>query len=216
MITRMDRDIGELLKQLKKLNIDDNTVVFFTSDNGPHKEGGVDPQFFKASGPLRGIKRDMYEGGIRVPMIVRWPGKIKPGAVSDQVWAFWDFLPTAADIAGLKPPANIDGISILPTLLGQKQTNQHQFLYWEFHEKGSKQAVRMGDWKAVRLEIGKPLELYDLKSDIHEDHDVAKEHPDVVAKIEDYLKTARTDSPRWPLRTPEEAAKQKPKKEDVN
>src|SRR5207247_9232402 len=123
---------------------------------------------------------------------------------------------TSAEISGVTPPPNIDGISILPTLLGQKQTNQHEFLYWEFHEKGSKQAVRMGDLKAIRLEIGKPLELYDLKRDIHEDHDVAKEHPDIVAKIEEYLKTARTESARWPLRTPDEAAKEKPRKEDTN
>ena len=216
MITRMDRDIGALLQQLKTLKIDSNTVVFFTSDNGPHKEGGVDPEFFHASGPFRGIKRGMYEGGIRVPMIVRWPGKIPAGTVSDQVWAFWDFLPTAAEIAGVKPPANIDGISMLPTLLGQKQTNQHEFLYFEFHENGSKQAVRMGNWKAVRLQIGKPLELYDLKTDPAEAHDVAAEHPDVIAKIENYLKTARTDNPRWPLKTPEEAAKEKPRKDDVN
>src|SRR4051812_6675609 len=168
MITRMDRDIGELFKQLKALKIDDDTIVFFSSDNGPHKEGGVDPQFFKASGPLRGIKRDVYEGGIRVPMIARWPGKIKPGVVSDQVWAFWDFMLTAAEIAGVPVPEKTDGISILPTLLGGKQTNQHGFLYWEFHEKGSKQAVRMADWKAVRVEIGKPLELYNLKTDLHE------------------------------------------------
>jgi arylsulfatase A-like enzyme len=215
MITRMDRDIGELFKQLKRMNMDNNTVVFFSSDNGPHKEGGVDPEFFRASGPFRGIKRDMYEGGIRVPMIVRWPGRIKPG-VSDQVWAFWDFLPTAAEIAGLKPPAKTDGISMLPTLLGQKQTNQHEFLYWEFHEKGSKQAVRMGDWKAIRLAINKALELYDLKTDPGEMRDVAAQHPDVISKIEEYLKTARTDSPRWPLKTPEEAAKEKPAKDDVN
>jgi arylsulfatase A-like enzyme len=216
MITRMDRDIGELFKQLKKMNMDSNTVVFFSSDNGPHKESGVDPEFFRASGPFRGIKRDMYEGGIRAPMIARWPGKIKPGVVSDQVWAFWDFLPTAAEIAGLKAPGKTDGISILPTLLGQKQTNQHEFLYWEFHEKGSKQAVRIGDWKAIRIAIGKPLELYDLKADPGETRDVAMEHPDVIAKIEEYLKTARTDSPRWPLKTPEEAIKEKPPKEDVN
>jgi len=165
MITRMDHDIGELMNQLKTMKIDTNTIIFFSSDNGPHKEGRVDPEFFHASGPFRGIKRDMYEGGIRVPMIARWPGKIKPGVASDQVWAFWDFLPTAAEIAGVKPPPNIDGISILPTLLGQKQTNQHEFLYWEFHEKGSKQAVRRGDWKGIRLEPGKPLELYDLKND---------------------------------------------------
>jgi arylsulfatase A-like enzyme len=159
----------------------------------------VKPEFHQSSGPLRGIKRDLYEGGIRVPMIVRWPGKIKPGTVSDQVWAFWDFLPTAAEIAGLKPLADIDGISMLPTLLGQPQTNQHAFLYWEFHEKGSKQALRMGDWKAVRLALGEPLQLFNLKDDLEEKTDVAAQHPDVVAKMEGYLKTARTESMHWPL-----------------
>jgi len=216
MITRMDRDIGELFKQLKTLRIDEDTIVFFSSDNGPHKEGGVDPEFFHASGPLRGIKRDLYEGGIRVPTIARWPTHIKPGVVSDQVWAFWDFLPTAAEIAKLPPPQKTDGISMLPTLLGNAQTNQHEFHYWEFQENGSKQAVRMADWKAIRQAIGQPLELYDLKTDLHEDHNVAADHPDVIARIETYLKTARTDSPRWPLRSPEEAAKHKISKDDVN
>jgi arylsulfatase A-like enzyme len=216
MITRLDRDIGALMADLKRLKLEDNTVVFFTSDNGPHKEGGVDPEFFKSSGPLRGIKRDLYEGGIRVPMIVRWPGKIKAGAVSDQVWAFWDFLPTAAEIAGVPAPQGIDGISMLPTLLGQKQTNQHEFLYWEFHEKGSKQAVRMGDWKAIRIEVGKPLELYNLKTDPGERSNVAAEHPEVVDRIEKYLKTARKPDPRWPLLTPVEAMKQKQEEKDVN
>jgi arylsulfatase A-like enzyme len=216
MITRMDRDVGELFKQLKALKIDEDTIVFFSSDNGPHKEGGVDPEFFKASGPLRGIKRDVYEGGIRVPMIARWPGKIKPGVVSDQVWAFWDFLPTSAEIAGVPVPEKTDGISILPTLLGGKQTNQHDFLYWEFHEKGSKQAVRMGDWKAVRPEIGKSLELYNLKTDLHEDRNVAGENPEVIARIEAYLKDARTESKRWTLKTAEEANREKLRKEDVN
>jgi arylsulfatase A-like enzyme len=219
MITRLDRDIGILLAQLKKLNIDDNTIIFFTSDNGPHKEGGVDPKFFNSSGGLRGIKRDMYEGGIRVPMIVRWPGKIPAGKVSDQVWAFWDFLPTAAEIAREKAPENIDGISMLPTLLGQKQTNQHEFLYWEFHEKGTKQAVRTGDWKAVRLGPKEPLELYNLKTDLTETNNVAADHPEIVSKIENYLLTARTESERWPIRTAAEQAeanKKRPKEEDVN
>jgi arylsulfatase A-like enzyme len=205
MITRMDRDVGALMDQLKQLKIDDMTVLFFSSDNGPHKEGGVDPEFFNSSGPLRGIKRDLYEGGIRVPMIAHWPGKIKPGTVSDQIWSFWDFLPTAADIAGVKPPKGIDGISILPALLGQTQTNQHEFLYWEFHEKGSKQAVRTGDWKAVRLQPGKPLELYNLKVDGSEKRNVAEQHPNIVAKIDAYLRTARTESPRWPMKGPEPA-----------
>ncbi|HTD68717.1 MAG TPA: arylsulfatase, partial [Candidatus Limnocylindria bacterium] len=203
MITRMDRDIGKLLQFIKGYGLDTNTVIFFTSDNGSHKEGGVDPNFFASSGPLRGIKRDMYEGGIRVPMIVRWTGTIRPGQVSDFPWAFWDFLPTAAEIAGAKNkvPPNIDGESILPTLLGKSQ-KPHEFLYWEFHEKGSKQAVRMGDWKAVRLALGQPLELYDLKTDLSETNNVAATNPDMVEKIEAYLKTARTESPRWPLKSP--------------
>jgi len=199
MITRLDRDVGVLMAQLKALKLESNTVVFFSSDNGPHNEGGAKAAFFNGSGPLRGIKRDMYEGGIRVPMIVRWPGRVKPGTVSDQVWTFWDFLPTAAAIANARPPAGIDGLSILPALLGQKQTNQHEFLYWEFHEKGSKQAVRMGDWKGVRLAPGERLELYDLKSDPGEAKNVATTHTDVVRKIDEYLKTARKESERWPL-----------------
>jgi len=203
MITRLDHDIGRLLETLKAYKLETNTVIFFTSDNGAHKEGGVDPEFFKSSGPLRGIKRDLYEGGIRVPMIVRWTGTIKPGQVSDFPWAFWDFLPTAAEIARVqgKIPANIDGQSVLPVLLG-KEAKPHEFFYWEFHEKGSKQAVRLGDWKAVRLAPGQPLELYDLKKDIGETNNVATAHSEVVGKIEAYLKTARTESPRWPLKSP--------------
>jgi len=202
MITRMDRDVGRLMALLKKLGIDDNTIVFFTSDNGPHREGGADPDFFDSNGPLRGIKRDLYEGGIRVPMIARWPGRIKSrggGAKSDQVWAHWDFLPTVAEIAGVKPPDNIDGISMLNALLGRKQRS-HDFLYWEFHERGFSQAVRMGDWKAVRNAPDSPLELYDLKNDLGEQNNIAVKHPEVVKKIEDYLKTARTESELWPTR----------------
>ncbi|HXG61126.1 MAG TPA: arylsulfatase [Planctomycetota bacterium] len=197
MIARMDRHVGRLLALLKELGIDGDTVVFFSSDNGPHKEGGADPEFFGSAGPLRGIKRDLYEGGIRVPMIVRWPGKIPAGAVSDHVWAHWDFLPTAAELAGAKPPEGIDGVSMAPALFG-KPARAHEFLYWEFHERGFQQAVRWGDWKAVRLGPGRPLELYDLKSDVGERQDVAARHPEVVSRIEEYLKTARTESPRWP------------------
>ena len=202
MITRLDATVGRILAELKKLKIDDNTLVLFTSDNGPHKEGGVDPTFFRSSGPLRGIKRDLYEGGIRVPMIVRWPGRVKPGRVSDLVWTLWDFLPTACQVAGVKAPEKIDGLSMLSGLLGQVQTNQHSFLYWEFHEGGFKQAVRYGQWKAVRLAPGGPLELYDLKTDIGEQRNVADQHPQMVAKIEEYLKTARTDSEQFPIRPP--------------
>ncbi|NOZ24304.1 MAG: arylsulfatase [Planctomycetes bacterium] len=199
MITRMDRDIGRLLALLKELDIGENTIVFFSSDNGPHQEGGARPDFFDSNGPLRGIKRDLYEGGIRVPMIVRWPGKIKPGTVSDQVWAFWDFLPTAAEIAGVQPPDGIDGISMLPALLGREQT-QHNYLYWEFHERGTAMAVRMGKWKAVRPLPKSPIELYDLSKDIGEEHNVADQHSDVVAKAATIFETERTESPHFPIR----------------
>jgi arylsulfatase A-like enzyme len=208
MITRMDADIGKLMERLKELKIEDNTVVFFTSDNGPHKEGGVDPKFFQSSGPFRGLKRDLTEGGIRVPMIVRWPGKVSAGTASDQVWAMWDVLPTLAEIAGLKPPGKIDGISMLPALLGKPQTNQHSFLYWEFHEKGFRQAVRMGDWKAIRFGVDGPMDLYNLKTDFQEKKNVGSEHPDIAAKIEEVLKTARTESSRWPAKTAKESSKE--------
>jgi arylsulfatase A-like enzyme len=210
MITRMDGGIGKLMELLQKLKLDENTVVFFSSDNGAHKEGGVDPKFFQSSGKLRGIKRDLYEGGIRVPMLVRWPGKIKPGQVSEQVWVFWDVLPTLAEIAGAKTPDKIDGISMLPTLFGQPQTNQHAFLYWEFHERGFQQAARMGQWKAVRPQADEPLELYNLRTDISESENVAQKNPDVVAKLDAYLKTARTDSEQFPIR--KEGKKQGKKK----
>lgn len=204
MITRMDRDIGKLMDKLKDLKIDNETILIFSSDNGPHKEGGVDPKFFQSSGPLRGIKRDLYEGGIRVPLIVRWPSQIKAGQVSGLISAFWDFLPTAAEIAQVRVREKIDGISMLPTFLGQSQTNQHDFLYWEFHERGFQQAARMGDWKAVRPQAGKPLELYDLKTDLGENHDVADKNPDIVEKMEAYLKIARSESDKWPIKKPAE------------
>jgi arylsulfatase A-like enzyme len=199
MITRLDAYVGQLLDKLKQLKIADDTMVFFASDNGPHAEGGVDPKFFQSSGPLRGIKRDLYEGGIRVPLIVRWPGKIKPGTVNDQPWAFWDLLPTAAAVANAKLPEKLDGLSLLPTLLGKPQTNRHDFLYWEFHERGFQQAVRMGDWKAVRPQASAPLELYNLSTDPGEQQNVAAKHPEIVARIEEYLKTARTESEHWPI-----------------
>jgi arylsulfatase A-like enzyme len=201
MISRMDRDVGRLLTRLAELGIDGRTVVFFTSDNGPHKEGGADPEFFHSSGPLRGFKRALYDGGIRVPMLVRWPGRIQPGTTSDLPCAFWDFLPTAAELAGAEPPPGIDGLSIVPNLLAQPGQRRHDFLYWEFHEgQHSKQAVRAGRWKAIRNAPGEPLELYDLTTDLGEEHNVAAEHPDVVARIETHLKTARTPSEHWPLR----------------
>jgi arylsulfatase A-like enzyme len=198
MITRMDRDVGRLMQKLQELGIDENTIVFFSSDNGPHKEGGGDPDFFRSAGPLRGFKRSLHDGGVRVPMIVRWPGKI-PAGDNPHVWAFWDFLPTAAELAGARVPDNIDGISIVPTLLRQGKQRDHEYLYWEFTEKGFQQAMRVGDWKAIRPKLGGPLELYDLAKDLGEDKNVAEQHPDVIACIETLLKTARTDSPHFPV-----------------
>jgi len=196
MITRMDADVGKLMERLKDLGLDGKTLVFFTSDNGPASEGGGKAEFFHSSGPLRGMKRDMYEGGIRVPMIARWSGRIKAGVVSRQVWAMWDFLPTAAELAGARVPANIDGISMVNALLGKPQKD-HEPLYWEFHERGFSQAVRTGDWKAIRKNGGK-LSLYNLKEDLGETRDLAEAHPDIVARIEAFLKTARTESENWP------------------
>jgi arylsulfatase A len=195
MVTRMDADVGRLLSLLQELDLQDDTVVFFTSDNGPREEGA---KFFQSAGPLRGIKRDLYEGGIREPMIVRWPGKVKADATSKQVWTFWDVLPTLADIAGVKSPEAIDGMSMRRSLLGEMQSRRDP-LYWEFHERGFDQAVRVEDWKAVRHGRA-PLELYDLSTDPGEEKDLAERHPDVVTKIEEYLKTARSESAFWPIK----------------
>jgi arylsulfatase A-like enzyme len=167
-------------------------------------EGGADPEFFKSSGPLRGFKRDLYEGGIRVPMLARWPGMIKAGTTSDHISAFWDFLPTFCELAGIKKPDNIDGISFLPTLLGRNDHQQkHEYLYWEFHEGGKKQAIRMGDWKGIRLYVARnpnaPIELYNLKDDLAEENNIATQHPEIVEKINQYMITARTHSQNWPL-----------------
>ncbi len=190
MITYLDTMVGTLLDELKRRKIDEDTLVIFTSDNGPHREGGVDPAFFRSSGPLRGIKRDLTEGGIRVPFLARWPGHIRPGSTNRLPVAFWDVLPTFAEIAGAPTPRGLDGISFAPSLFGRPQTNRHEFLYWEFHERGYQQAVRHGDWKGLRLAPGKPLELYDLANDLGETNNVAASRPEVVARIEEYLAKA--------------------------
>ena len=201
MITRMDKDIGDIFALVKKLGLDENTVIFFTSDNGPHKEGGkgCDPATLDDNGPLRGIKRDLYEGGIRVPMIVRWPGRIQPGRLSDQIWGFVDFAPTAAEIAGTAFPGEIQGISMLPAILGQKQETQHEYMYFEFYEGGFKQSARVGNWKAVRTGVEGPIELYDLAKDLGEEHDVAAQHPEIVEKMKAIFKKAHVDNEKWTL-----------------
>ena len=195
MITRMDKDVGRILKLLKTLGIDDNTIVFFCSDNGA--AGG-------SSGPLRGGKgKIQYEGGVRTPMVVRWPGTIPTGKVSDNQWYFPDVMATLAELAGVEPPKNIDGVSVLPSLMGKKQNELYdRFMYWEDPPRPRMiQAARWRDWKISRRVIsGKadPIKLYNLKDDIGERHDVADKHPDIVAVFEKYLKTARTPSPYWP------------------
>mgnify|MGYP001003730012 CR=1 FL=1 len=199
MIARLDAHVGRLLAKLAELGLDEKTLVLFTSDNGPHKEGGAEPSFFQSSGGLRGSKRALHEGGIRVPMLVRWPKHVPAGMTSDQIWAFWDLLPTLADLVGAQAPGGLDGVSVLPALLGD-EVKERPPLYWEFHEGGFKQAVRMGDWKAVRLKLGGPIELYDLKTDRAEAKNVAVDHADVVARFETYFRAARVDSPDFPVR----------------
>jgi arylsulfatase A len=198
MITRMDRDVGRIMDLLKELGLDEKTLVIFTSDNGPTWAGGVDAEFFNSAGPLRGLKGSLYEGGIRVPFVARWPGRIEAGGTSDLQSAFWDMLPTFMELAGGKNPAEGDGISMLPTLLGNGEKQKpHEYLYWEH---GRKQALRKGDWKAVRLKPDKPLELYNLKVDLGEKTDLAKDHPDKVKEMEALMKSARTESELFPLK----------------
>jgi arylsulfatase A-like enzyme len=192
----MDADIGRIMALLKSLKIDNDTLVFFCSDNGAARRwDGI----FDSSGPLHGNKTNLFEGGIRTPMIVRWPGKIAPSQTSSAVWYFADVLPTLAELAGIRPPSSIDGISILSTLLGKPQKTDDRFLYWEFLTKTFQQAVRWRNYKALRQAPNKPLELFDLAKDIAEQHNIAAENPDVIARFEAYLTTARTYSPNWPV-----------------
>ena len=197
MITRMDREIGRIMTLLKELGIGDNTLIFFSSDNGPTFNGGTDSEFFESAGPLRGLKTMLYEGGIRIPLVARWPGRIQPGSESDHVSAFWDFLPTFAELLGQKPLDDIDGISLLPTLIGQtKKQEKHDYLYWEY---SGRQAIRMGDWKAYRKDVDSDIELYNLRDDIAEQHDLAGKMPEVVSKMKEIMRNTRTKSEIFPL-----------------
>ncbi len=201
MVSRLDKDVGRILDLVTELGLEEQTMVFFTSDNGPHQEGGADPDFFNSNGIYRGIKRDLYEGGIRIPFIAWNPGTIKPG-LSDHIAAFWDFMPTALELAEVSAPEEIDGISYMPALLNKKQ-NQHDYLYWEFHERGGKQAVRKGDWKAVKLWVSKEdnpkIELYNLIDDPGEKNNVADKYPEIIEEMIDIFASARTADPNWPL-----------------
>ncbi len=198
MVTRMDGHVGRTMALLKELHLDEKTIVFFTSDNGSAMgwEG-----LFNSCGPLRDKKGSVYEGGIRCPMIVRWPGRIPAGVVSDAIWYFADFLPTAAALAGATAPDRVDGVNVLPAILGKTPHLSDRSVYWEMHRRGGQfqQAARRGDWKAVRFGLDSPLELYNLAEDIGEKDNVAAQHPDVVARFEAYLKTARIPSPHWPV-----------------
>jgi len=197
MVTRMDKDVGRIMSLLKELALDDNTLVIFTSDNGPTFNGGSDSAFFESAKPLRGLKASVYEGGIRVPYIARWPGRIKAASTSNHISAFWDFLPTCCELIGEDPPQDIDGITMLPTLFGRDQEQRkHEYMYWELR---GQQAIRMGKWKALRLKPGRKIELYDLDSDIAESKDLADEHPEIVAEMAEIFRTGRTESEVFPL-----------------
>lgn len=207
MISRMDADIGRLMQKLKSLGIAENTLVFFSSDNGPHREGGNDPDFNDSNGPLKGIKRDLTEGGIRVPFIAHWPGKIAGGKTSDYIGSFHDLMPTLAELMGATAdvPKDIDGISFLPTLLGQPEKQKaHDYLYWAFYERGGAQAARTGKWKAIQQPLASPVRLYDLSSDIGEEHDLAATQPQVVAKLKAAMNAAYVPSDQWKFPAPGE------------
>lgn len=212
MITRLDSYVGEVLRKLKKKGLDDNTIVIFSSDNGPHEEGGADPEFFGRDGKLRGLKRQCHEGGIRIPFIVRWPGRVSAGMVNDHQLAFYDVMPTFCELMEDKafPKKYInkkikndcfDGISFASTLLGDDSKQQkHDFLYWEFHET-DQIGVRMGDWKLL-VKKGTPY-LYDLSNDVHEDHNIAAAHPDIVKQMKEIIKREHRDSDIFPVTLPE-------------
>lgn len=198
MVTLLDRQVGEVLGKLKELGLEKNTIVFFSSDNGPHQEGGADPDYFESNGPFKGYKRDLYEGGIREPMIAWWPEKIKPSSKTGHISAFWDVMPTLAELAGVKTPEDIDGISFLPALLGTEGQEQHDYLYWEFHELGGRQAIRKGNWKLVRYQVFDPAktttELFDLNNDPGEENNLAEKQPEVVAEFLKLMEQSRTPS----------------------
>ncbi|WP_129716242.1 arylsulfatase [Pedobacter sp. SYP-B3415] len=202
MIHRLDADVGRVLEQVKKLGLDDNTYIFFSSDNGPHAEGGADPEFFNSAGGLRGIKRDLYEGGIRVPMLVRAPGKIAAGKVTNQPWAFWDVLPTFTRLVGTTTPADIDGLPFNAVLQGRPAEKTHDYLYWQFNEKGLKEAITQGPWKLIRFkQQGEPerFELYNIQQDRAEARNLAAQEREKVTALRKLMLAAKTpaENPRF-------------------
>ena len=215
MMTKLDDDVGRLLTLLDELGIAEDTLLMLTSDNGPHHEGGHNPNFWDSNGPFRGNKRSLYDGGIRVPLLARWPGRIEAGATSELISAHWDLLPTLCDLAGVDAPDGVDGLSMKPTLLGGAGQELHDYLYWEFYEMGGQRALRFGQWKAIRRNLAKnpdaPIELYDITADLAERRDVNAEHPDVVKRARRYFEDAHTPSERWRHRRPTRKQQQKRK-----
>ena len=201
MVARLDRYVGEIVKTIREKGLDGNTLILFSSDNGPHRENGGDPEFFESNGGLRGIKRDLYEGGIRVPFIAYWKGKIKAGT-TERVAALWDLHPTFTELAGVKTSKRVDGISLVPTF-NNKKNRDHEHLYWEFHEQNGRQAVRWKNWKGVKLNVNKdlnaPVELYNLETDPTEKNNVAANHPDILAKLTAIIKSEHVFNKDWPL-----------------
>jgi len=201
MVTRIDVYVGQIIEKLKEARVYENTLIIFTSDNGPHREGGGDPDFFNSNSIYRGYKRDLYEGGIRVPTVVSWQGKVPSGRESDFAFAFWDYMPTFAELLNVPFVENTDGVSILPTLLGEGEQKKQDYFYFEFQELGGRQAVIKGDWKLIHLDIrdGGRFELYNIASDPSENHNLIDLFPQKTAGLKKIMKEARTDDPNWPL-----------------
>ena len=201
-VTRLDVYVGQLVDKLKELGLYENTILIFSSDNGPHREGGADPDFFDSNGPWRGYKRDVYEGGIRVPMIVAWPGHIRPGAETDFPCSFWDLMPTFRELTGAAPTEGMDGVSLLPLLTGKKGQREHDYLYFEFQELGGRQAVREGPWKLVHLDIRSEhprYELYNLDDDPGETNDLVEAEPERVEHLKALMREAHVPNPDFPV-----------------
>lgn len=198
MVHMLDRDVGRILDLIDSLGLTEDTLIIFSSDNGGHD---VIWDKFDTNGPLRGHKRDLTEGGIRVPFIARWPEKITPGTTSEEIIAFQDMMPTFAELAGVNSPEDIDGISVVPALFGRKLPHPHKYLYWDYGHCRDRydQAVRLGKWKGIREGQGNPIQLYDLSQDIGEEHDLARSHPDIVSQIQQIMEEAVVPSPRYPI-----------------
>ena len=203
MVRRIDSDVQRMMEVLQEEGLAENTLFIFTSDNGPHEEGGHDPYFFDGNGPYRGLKRALYEGGVRTPFIAVWPEVIKPGSTSYHMLAFWDVMPTLHELSGAAPQTQSDGISFLPTLTGRGEQPEHPYLYWEFHEEGGRQAVRMGQWKLIRQQVKDATrthdELFNLSADPGELRDVSADYPEVVRQLGELIDRSHRPSRDFPL-----------------